>query len=319
MYCAFVDEFGDFSFGTTHQSWRPVCGYAGLIVPAENINSFQKRFRELKAAIDHQIVVRAKIGSAARQRATQGGSTTFVAEIMAAIENDRTTFRSIKRETKGRDVFSSQYLRRDDISAAKKRTIYRLARLFLKLLYDHECQIIVYGERKDGQKWEELKQRRSLRAPEVEFMRGLVEVVNGLTVGERRAVQIFLDHHPKDDETKARKTAQTQGQRVDTMPQFQTRAEYAREVILERRLFEIVVQPPVSVKSHWSLFIQAADWVCTLISYLALYECDKKTYSEFAGLSNKVGPAAMELLTRKSNIRGLWDVRGHQPELPWGA
>jgi Protein of unknown function (DUF3800) len=295
MYLLFADEFGDYTAPhalSAELGYRPICGYAGILIPAVQYKVFCDNFLRLRMIADANILMKK--------------FPDF--EYISKIYQKNRVASAIKLEVKGKDIFSSSYMVKMG-RAEKKRNIIRYAHYFLRLLDSHAAEIVYYGIKKESYFAAAARRGKSTARPlHVDLVRGLLDVAHHIGKERLSSIKLIFDHHPKDDETVTRVKAKNEKKAVHAMPELQTRQEYAREVILEKGYYDYIKEPMFFLKSDWSLGIQAADWVCTLLARSKYVECTSELCGpEFSGryryFHDKLGGYISALTTAHSTVK----------------
>lgn len=250
-----------------------MCGYAGIAVPAEALESLEKGFLELKLMVAAGNL-RGKLEDIASRRNLGG---TWVEEAVRDAHRRRNVLR--RHEIKGREVFSQRYWHKREIALRKRRTVLRVTKLFLARLARHKVQIVFFGEHKLGRNWVDTGLSTSGRRPEVCLIKDFLDAVQAAAQEDRCTCSVFMDHHPSDLPSRAFRRAQSKGGKPHLLAAHQTRMQYAREQILQND-WSLRLQGTIrSVDSEWSSFIQMADWVCTMVGNWVMYEAEPLDFS----------------------------------------
>jgi hypothetical protein len=304
MYLLFLDEFGDFGQlqpfddeGSVkiRDDWRPICGYAGMLIPARNYIQLCEDFAlmRVRSVINTQF---------AKYKAIAGTHSFNYKEFQENFNIIKSQMYSKKFEVKGNRAFSTSYINSVGTTAHRKRNrVIRRANNFIKLLGQNHAEIFYYGIEKS----EYFKKKRRLdskRSLHVALVRGVIERASLEAISKSSQIKIIFDHHNKDDETKAR--IQKKSDRVDVaqIPELQTRKEYCMEVILEKRLYRYLKEPMFSIESHWSLGIQAADWICALLGKVKTYISHPTKFTQYKTFSDSLGENLDSISSSKSEI-----------------
>lgn len=298
MLFVFGDEFGDFStLSNNHGSYRPVCGYGGIVVPASEVESLERGFLQIKLMVAGANL-RGKLEDVAARK-NLGGD--WVAQAMRDAHRRRNLLRN--HEIKGREVFSQRYWSKREAEWRKRRTLLRITKLFLQLLARHTVRIVFFGEHKLGQTWIDSGLCPNGRDPHVRLIRNFLEVVQAAAAEDGCPASVYMDHHPSDLPSKNYRKAQSNGEKPYLQPALQTRMEYARQQILQND-WAVRLQGTIhSVDSEWSSFIQMADWACTLVTNWVMYEAEPLDFSRYKPLHGAVDPFMRQYATKGSLVR----------------
>lgn len=316
MFLLFLDEFGDFDITrdqngmvrTDHQSWRPICGYAGFLIPAEKYRHFCDDFAQLR-------LINLRNLRYAKHTSTNSG------EMRLSYEDFRNYFQrevgslyTKSAEVKGKDIFSGSYAIRGKRKGQNINSVMRRARRLVSIIEKHDGEIFYFGIDKSA--YLHKRKGKLSRHLIVDLVRGVIE--NAYQEGMRRNSQIKLifDHHGLDDETIDRIKFKQRGVPVHSVATHQTRQEYSQEVVNELKLHRFIKEPAFHVESHWSLGVQAADWVCSLISKNKCYAFDGNSFARYKEFHEKLNDKFEGASSMHSNIKGLERSAAAQLKLP---
>ncbi|WP_342709911.1 DUF3800 domain-containing protein [Bradyrhizobium sp. B124] len=300
MYFCFVDEFGDFSASfddkgkeqSSHESWRPVCGYGGIIIPAGHYLKFCEHFSRLR-------MIGVKNIAFAKHIATEG-SISFE-EFNRIFSEDRFRLYSKADEVGGTDFFSGSYLNSSRRSSRRRRSVLRRASIFLSLIEQFDGEIFFAGVDKAGY-FARPRNRKRPRSLHVNLVPNVLQIAHQEASARRSQIKLIFDHHHEDDDNTNRVRARSTGQQIHAIAALQTRQEYSQEVIVRNRFYDYLKEPMFFVHSHWSLGIQAADWVCSLLGKVKSFEKDPMRFSSYTKIGEKLGPRIEALKSRHSMI-----------------
>lgn len=314
VYLLFLDEFGDFSDPRStikSESTRPMCGYAGFLIPAANYRTFCDHFVELR-------IIAMNAGAYAKYTAThrEGDRLTFD-EFMKLITSPTNRINVMQDEIKGSEVFSTSFFAKKTTGIErKKRNILRYARMFLRLLDNHEATLVYCGIIRDPY-FARLKGRSLARPLHVELVRNALDVAYQIAQEKRSQIKMIFDHHQKDDETKERITAKQNRVHVYSIAKLQTRQEYSREVLMEKGYYPYIKEPIFNIRSHWSLGVQAADWICSLMGKLKAYEITPQDFRKFETYYTRLSEAVNYLVEDRSNLKHFDPKKARQLRFPF--
>lgn len=315
MHLLFLDEFGDFAdprFATKSESYRPFCGYAGVLIPALNYRAFCDHFMDFR-------VIGMNAGAYARYTAAQEGHEVKLTfdEFMGLVAANRLSV--LQQEVKGSELFSTSFFSKQSSGIGrKKRNILRYARMFLALLERHDATVFYSGILKEPYfRRFKTKEQGPARPLHVELVRNVLDVAYQIAQEKQSQIKLIFDHHQKDDETKARIQAKQERRPVFSIASLQTREEYSKEVMLERGYYPYIKEPIFNIRSHWSLGVQAGDWVCSLMGKLKSYEINPNDFEKFRIFNDKLHAPMEDLTENRSNLKYYSQVRSKQLPLPF--
>jgi hypothetical protein len=318
VHLLFLDEFGDFSDPRTSiksQSYRPICGYAGILIPAQNYRSFCDHFMEFR-------VIAMNAGAYARYTASQGtqGVKLSFDEFIQLLASPTNRMTILQEEIKGSELFSTSFFSKQAAGLGRKRrNILRYARMFLTLLHKHDATIFYSGILKEPYfKRFKTTDQGPARPLHVELVRNVLEVAYKIAQAKQSQIKMIFDHHQKDDETKARIQARQERKPSFSIAKLQTREEYSKEVMLEKGYYPYIKEPAFNIRSHWSLGVQAADWICSLLGKLKSYEVSPSDFEYFSGFHDKLYNSMNDLAENESALKYFAQSQSKQLRLPLG-
>lgn len=332
MHILFLDDFGHeaaYAYdksGKLVEGYHPVFGYAGFVMPAENIAGFATEFFDLKTIALRNMIVNKyySVRKSAASFKSEAESNKFRAkfrEISEKIINidekevmhDPLVRRfSAKYEIKGDEVFSRSYF--DKViprtisgnkvgNGAKSRKFLNMVKWFLKIIKKHNGSIFFYGVEKKH------KYSKNPRHPIQTFlMKDLIKRAHHYAVNGNTTISIIMDRHHTDGDK-----INKEGELI-----VQGRIPYAKEIIHSNSYYNNMTEPIVTVNSVESQCIQAADWICYLLGQILPYICDKKSWSKYKNFHENVADIIFsntsELCTLET-AKGIIPI-GHQYSLP---
>lgn len=303
MWLCFVDEFGDFSakFDSSggavenYGSWRPICGYGGFLIPAGYYKEFCDHFTRLR------MIGTRNIAFAKHNAVLNPDKRVSFEEFALLFAQQRHRLYSKSEEVGGTEFFSGSYLNSSNHAGSRKREVIRRAKKFLSLIEQFNGEVFFSGIEKEGY-FARSRNRGRPRTLHVNLIPRVLRVAHSEAAARKSQIKMIFDHHPEDDETIARIRAKQNKQPVHAIAELQTRQEYSQEIIVRERYFDYLKEPMFHVQSHWSLGIQAADWVCSLLGKVKSYECDPAKFNSYELLGKKLGDRIEDLRSRSSAI-----------------
>jgi hypothetical protein len=303
MWLCFVDEFGDFSAKfdlagrsvENYSSWRPVCGYGGFLIPSAHYKAFCDHFARLR-----MIGIR-NIAFAKHNSVLNADRRISFEEFALLFSQQRHRLYSKSEEVGGTDFFSGSYLNSSNHAGSRRREVIRRAKKFLSLVEQFDGEIFFSGIEKQGYLARPRNKARP-RSLHVNLMPRVLRIAHDEAVARKSQIKMIFDHHPEDDETMARIRAKQERKQVHAIAALQTRQEYSQEIIVRERFFDYLKEPMFHVQSHWSLGIQAADWICSLLGKVKSYESDSIKFDSYEVLGKKLGDRIEDLRSPFSAI-----------------
>ena len=316
MLLLFLDEFGDFDITrdqngavrTDHQSWRPICGYAGILMPAEKYRHFCDDFAQLRL-INLRNLHYAKHTSISSEE-----TRLSYDEFRKYFQREVGSLYMKSAEVKGKDIFSGSYPIRGKRRGQNINSVMRRARRLVSMIEKHDGEVFYFGIEKSA--YMQRKKGKLSRHLIVDLIRGVIEGAYQEGMRRNSEVKLIFDHHGLDDETVERIRLKQRGAHVHSIATHQTRQEYSQEVVNELKLHKYIKEPVFHVESHWSLGVQAADWVCSLISKNKCYAFDGVSFIRYKEFHEKLNDKFEGASSMHSRIRGLERSEAAQLILP---
>lgn len=283
MHAVFLDEFGhpeEYDPNAAGGSYHPVFGYGGFTIPAGNLASFSTQFFDMKM---HYAWIRAIQGLVELPRPTdeQKARLRLLRKLKKHefVRDKELRHYVATNEIKGEEAFSRRYVskqlmleQKGDKNARKRLArFFRAAREFIELIHDHEGEIVFFGAEK------RCYNRGEFANPHIKLLSTVLPRSTKIANKYKSAICIFFDHHQVDEPNERDLRG---AKSLPTGP----RPTRAREIVLTERLYNMITEPVISLKSNESQCIQAADWVCHFLSQTLPYVCHRqnwKKYKEF--------------------------------------
>jgi len=291
MVTLFLDEFGHpepYNPEADAQTYNPVFGYGGIVLPAENVAAFATHFFDIKTYAMRNVLINKQISEFRRDG--KPDERFEKQQHLKNLKHDQIVYDRVLRrlcskyKVKGDEVFSRYYVEKlkrkiregtaDEASEArdKLRAFFRYMKWFFRVLEEHDARIVFYGVDK------RLYWPNRLHNPHVKFVEQTLEIAFELAKKNNTTAAVYFDRHRSDgiEDEYGRRSA--------------GRMSRAREIILQKGMVEHITEPVLPFHAVESQCMQAADWVCYLLAQTFPYHCNKKTWVKYKEFFEVVDP-----------------------------
>lgn len=292
MHAIFLDEFGHaeaFDPKGGSGSFNPVFGYGGIVIPAGEIAAFATHFFDIKLhALRNEL-----ISTLNKNSAKEASILKHLEQLRGnEIEQDhKLRLLGAQMEVKGDKVFSRRFFMRQLFSSdgkTKFRHFLRFLSLFIGILKEYNAQIIFFGTEKA------CHSRENFKNPHLKFIKIALSQSFDHAYRNNSTVGLFFDHHQVDEPGE-------KSPKGDIGP----RPKRIKEVVFSNHMYDLITEPVISLKSHESQCIQAADWVCYLLSQILPYYCNSKEWVRYKEFYEYVAKSVFDVTSPSSHFTTL--------------